>query len=103
MVVDIAFPFEYASDGDIATVNGRDFYEQNALLLALETQITLRGTGLTANKIVEIEDELTDQFSQSPYFSNPSVTATALTDEELTLRVEIAEVESFDITAPTTQ
>lgn len=102
MVVDIAFPFDYASDGDIETVNGRDFYEQHALLLALDAQVDIRGTSVTANEIVEVEGTLQRRFNESPFLTNPTVTVTDTTDEELTIRVDIEEIDPFDVPVPST-
>lgn len=102
MVVDVAFPFEYASDGDVASVNGRDFYEQHTLLLALDAQTEIRGTPATANEITEVESELERRFSNSPFLTQPTATVVDTSGEQLTLRVEIAEVEPFDLEVPTT-
>lgn len=101
MVVDIGFPFSYASDGDIETVNGRDFYEQHALLLALDAQVTIRGTSATANDIIELEGRLEREFADSPFLSEPTVTVTDVTDEDVQIQVTIAEVAPFDVTIPT--
>lgn len=101
MVVDISFPFEYAEDGDIEIVNGRDFYEQHALLVALSAQPTLRGTPLTANQVTEIEGTLTNAFRSSPFLTDPTVSVTSTTDTEITLRVDIAEVDPFEIPVTT--
>lgn len=101
MVTDIAFPFQYAEDGDLETVNGTEFYEQHALLLALDAQTTVRGTPVTANEITEVESELTDLFSESPFLTEPTVSVVETGAEALTLRVEIAEVTPFDVNVPT--
>lgn len=101
MVVDIGFPFSYASDGDIETVNGRDFYEQHALLLALDAQVTIRGTPATANDIIELEGRLERQFSDSPFLSEPTVTVTDVTDADVQIQVTIEEVDAFEMTVPT--
>lgn len=101
MVVDIGFPFSYASDGDIEIVNGRDFYEQHALLLALDAQITIRGTPATANDIIELEGRLERTFADSPFLSEPTVTVTGVTDTDVQIQVTIAEVSPFDVTIPT--
>jgi len=101
MVVDIGFPFSYASDGDIETVNGRDFYEQHALLLALDAQVTIRGTPATANDIIELEGRLERKFSDSPFLSEPTVAVTDVTDADVQIQVTIKEVDAFEITVPT--
>jgi len=101
MVVDIGFPFSYASDGDIETVNGRDFYEQHALLLALDAQVTIRGTPATANDIIELEGRLERQFSDSPFLSEPTVAVKDVTDADVQIQVTIEEVDAFEITVPT--
>lgn len=91
-------PFEYDETGDVATVEGDQFYYRHALQLALIATEDIKGSGLTETDLVEIQDTIGRQISSSPYFGQPiSVTIVDYSNEELTAEVSVSNLETFEI------
>jgi len=89
MPEDTQFPFQYTSGGDLATVDGRDFYEQHAQLLALDAIEQPIGESLTANGAVEITSQIQRAIAQSPYFQTPSVRVIETSPDDASLTVGV--------------
>lgn len=101
MPEDMKFPFEYDETGDVATVDGDEFYYRHALQLALIATEDVKGEGLTATDVVAIEDRIATMLASSPYIEPPIVVDT-LESQTTEYRAEVTVGNfdnSFEITA----
>jgi len=90
MPTDATFPYQTDSTGDIATVDGDDFYYNHALQLGLLVADGASGGGATPNDRIELESELRSAFRASPYFEPPiAITPIDSDREAVSLEVEI--------------
>jgi len=97
MPEDIAVPVTFGGSGDLSTVDGDAFYQQHALLLAVEAVADRVGGPLTSNDRVEIVAAVERTLAASPYFGQPSVSVTESTATSVTLRVLTGAGRTFDI------
>lgn len=78
---DADIPFAYGEDGDIAWVDGKQFYYNHALHLALIAAGEIAGSGVVASDVREAESDIQNQISASPFFEEP-VNVTVVEDED---------------------
>lgn len=98
MPEDMKIPFEYDGTGDVATVEGEEFYYRHALQLALIATEDVKGGPLTESDIVEIQDTIGRQIVSSPYFGQPvSIEIVDRQDEEIVAEVTVSNADTFDI------
>jgi|APHM01.1.fsa_nt_gi hypothetical protein len=99
MPTDVRFPFTFDETGDVATVDGDEFYRRHALQLALIVVEERLGNSLSSNALVEIQSRIERQFRRSPYFNNPSVTIVeqSVDGERIDVRVDDFNKQQFEI------
>lgn len=82
MPEDAKLPFEYDQTGDIATVDGEDFYHQHIEQLALLAAEQIKGGSLGQAEIIEARDTIGELLVQSPYIEQPVTVEITDSDSE---------------------
>jgi len=95
---DAQMPFEQNSGGDIKYIDGEEFYRRHALQLALMAAEDTAGDGLTANEILELEDDIRTNIENSPYFELPvSITLAQGPDTVINAQIDVPSLSIFEI------
>jgi hypothetical protein len=101
MPQDARLPFGYDSSGDVANVNGEDFYYNHALQLAHLAADEIAGGGLADADIRAAEGRIKTQLKNSPFFESPvRVSVKDSDDESFVAEVTVNGIEYPDLPLP---